>query len=284
MVVMGPAPPVPAHAQGAIRGNPLAPHRDRATEAPRGRAPPVPRAPRAAPKAQSAGALTREMRRRPSSCDPTGRSEARRPREGSPFSTISKCDSERSHLRVASLQREVHSVENQVSFMGPARPDCEAAKKDHSRGHRLGQEYEANSGVPWQPPRLPQDQHKSAGRSHTLRNENQAADQALEWGPSALPGAGPREYVARVNMLAREEKELAGAGEYLPGAARNAAPIAADGVHGRRNIMNREFASEQSKEMPRAAGYHGDVPTYGRASKLSRENPGGFLPKDADRR
>lgn len=275
MVVMGPAPPVPAHAQGAIRGNPLAPHHDRATEAPRGRAPPVPRAPRAAPKKQSAGALTKEMQRRPASCDPIGRSEARRPRESSPFSTIS----ERGHLRVSSLQREVQAVENQVSFMGPARP-ISAGKKDHSRGHKLGQEYEANSGVPWQPPRLPQES-KPAARSNTLRNEQEAADQSFEWAPSAMPVVGG--CAARVNALAREEKELAG--EYLPGAARNAAPIAGDGAHGRRNIMNREFEKGgQSREMPRAAGFNGDVPTYGRASKLSRENPGGFRPKEADRR
>merc|ERR1712045_1027232 len=96
-------------------------------------------------------------------------------------------------------------------------------------------------------------------------------DQALERAPCVLPGQGS---VARVSAFVREEKELAG--EFLPGAARNAAPIAADGVHGRKNVMHREFKTHQSTDMPRAVGHNGDVPSFSRNAGLERENPRGF--------
>lgn len=271
MVAFGPTPAVPAHAQ---RGNPLLPKRDTAAEAShRGPAPPVPRAPRAQPKAQSAGALTREWRRS-SSVDVSTRSETRRPREGSPFSTLSASSSD--FKRVSSLTREVNAPENQRFEMGPCRPPS-AERRDHKRNHLLQQENEANVGIPWGPTPAASSQDRPSGerdraRKNTLGNEHKAADQALEWAPTsglARPSGG-----ARVNQLEREEKALVG--EFLSGAARNASKSGGDGLYGRKNIIAREFTSEQSVDMPRASRQEGVVPGYNRQAKLERENPVGF--------
>lgn len=278
MVTFGPAPPVAAHAQ---RGNPLQPKRDASVEASRSRVPPVPRAPRAVPKAQSAGALTREYRR-PGSADPFNRSETRRPREGSPFSTLSGASAgsgsggfPEQHRRVSSLRREVNLVENQQFEMGPHRPGSAGRRSgDHSRGHVLASETEANRGMPWQPPVESKDVAKSAARRNHLRHEQLDADQALEWVPSAATGRPPSGERGRVRALQREEKEAVG--EFLAGAARNASAAGGDGVYGKKNIMSREFTSNQSVDMPQASGHQGAVPSYGRNAKLQRENPVGF--------
>jgi len=269
MVAMGPAPLIPAHAQ---RGNPMQARRE---EAPRGRAPPVPRAPRAAPKKQSAGAFTSEWRRA-GSADPL----SRRSRETSPFSNVGgsiigspsgDLEPLQQHRRVASLQRDRDSTENQQFEMGPRRP-LSRDRRDHSRAHILGSEAEANRGMPWAAPKDEvRKEGGNAARRHQLRHEQQEADQALEWVPSSAAAAPTGGF--RVNALAREEKEQFG--EFLPGAARNASAAGAEGVYGKKNIMAREFTSNQSVDMPRARGGNGDVPSYQRCAKLERDNPAG---------
>lgn len=281
MVAFGPAPSVPAHAQ---QGNPMAPRRDRSIEAgPRGRAPPVPRAPRAAPKAQSAGALARDMWSRRPGSGPASRSESRRPREESPFSTI--CE----HRRVSSLTREVNAPENQRFEMGPQRSGrpASADRRDYKRGHVLGQENTANgTGMPWSSSNteeLAAQQQgepavRNAARRHTLRHERQAADQKLEWAPVPAMHPGGEGSHGIVNAFKREEKEAIG--EFLPGAARNAPPGFAD-QHGRRNVLNRETSTHQSLDAPQPSGFDGEVPSYGRKGKLVRENPVGFASGNA---
>jgi len=267
---------VPAHSQ---KGNPLAIGRDSKDEVVRrGPNPPVPRAPRAAPKAQSAGALARDLwSRRPSSgnlSNVSRTSEQRRPREESPFSQIS---AQQQHRRVACLSREKEMAENQAFEMGPRKRP--SSRTDYSRGHILGKEIEANNGIPFGPEKSQDDGQapRPAARRHTLRHEQQAAEQALEWVPERHPG-GQRTDHARVSTLKREEGEPY---DFLPGASRRAASAAvanAEGNHARRNMLQRELTSIQSIDMPQTSGnsVDGAVPHYGRVGSLVKENPAGF--------
>jgi len=268
-------PNIPAHANNS---NPLVPKRDRAVEAGhRGPAPPVPRAPRAAPRSQSSGALARDTwSRRPGSNGSNTRSADGDAQPGQI----------REHRRVSMLCREKESVENQCFEMGPQKRSSSTPRRDFSRGHVLAGEAVANRGIPWLP--VPEQASELAGeknvaRRHTLLHEQQSADQFLEWAPSLAGYGGPRggdvDY-ARINKLKRESSEPF---EFLPGAARNA-PIGASKLfHGRKNVLTREQSSGQSIDMPRASGIElgGAVPSYCRDNRLQRENPLGFTLRGA---
>jgi len=237
--------------------HPLEPRRDRSVEATHRKAPPVPRAPRAKPKANSAGALARDMWR-PSSA--TRSSEERRPREDSPFS----------FARVSKLTRERESVENQRIEVGPPKlPD----KTDHKRSHSLGQAIQANQGIPWSDlPPTGLQAGKDPARRNTLKHEFLAADQDLEWVPKVeckAPGG-------RMDALAREQRADEESREWSLGVrGPDHAPTAGcdnPGYHGRRNVICREM-QEHTTDMPRASGCVPDsgVPAYGRKSVLARE-------------
>lgn len=277
MVSFGRAPSVPAH---AARGNPLAPKRDRDVEAgPRGPAPPVPRAPRAAPKAQSAGALSREWSRRASSesraCLPMAR-------EDDSLSAATAAAAQSGiHRRVSALSREVNAPEHQQFEMGPAKRPPSAPRRDFSRGHVLGAEGVANKGIPWAPSPAPgatadgdDPEARQVGRRHILKHERYAADQALEWVPSQAnlirAALGKDADHSRISAFKKEDGE---AFDFLHGAIRNAPEVLGDKFHGRRNVLTREQSSMQSLDMPRASGYQGAVPSYARDGRLARENP-----------
>mmetsp|Transcript_74897 Transcript_74897/g.207362 ORF Transcript_74897/g.207362 Transcript_74897/m.207362 type:complete len:248 (-) Transcript_74897:155-898(-) len=234
-------------------------------EAHRGPAPPVPRAPRAAPKAQSAGALNRDMwSRRPGSA-----SRSCLPRDESP------CAQGGEHRRVAALNREVELKENQAFEMGPQRRPPTAPRRDFSRGHALGKEGALNKGMPWAPTaetdHADPEQAPNAARRSVLRHEMQAADQALEWVPKN--GARARSMDAEYGRINAFKKADGEAFDFLPGAHKNASvPI---GVlnRGRRNVLMREHSSLQSLEGPRANSFDGGVPYFARDNRLARENP-----------
>merc|ERR1712039_620077 len=122
---------------------------------------------------------------------------------------------------------------------------------------------------------------RNAARRHTLRHEQQSAEQALEWAPDVAGIVGLRGADAdhsRVSKLAREASEPF---EFLPGAARSASLGVGKLYHGRRNVLKKEFSSEQSIDMPRASGHLGAVPSYCRDNRLTRENPLGFTLRGA---
>jgi len=184
------------------------------------------------------------------------------------------------HRRVASLNRELESAENQGFEMGPSRrPSSGSNRTDFSRGHALGKETAANVGIPFGPGQPAQasvgggDTPRNNARKSTLMQERQAADQGLEWVPSAA-ALGKKDF----SRLKAQRKEEGESYDFLPGAARNAVSAAtgSDGDHGRRNVLNRELSSIQSIDMPRNSGNDGAVPSYGRAAALARENPVGF--------
>lgn len=251
MVAFGKAPAIPAH-----DGNhPLGGRRDREMEKPHEKAPPVPRAPRAPPRANSAGAFKRDAFTRPDNSVAKA-SELRRPREESPFA------------RVSALTRERESVENQIFEMGPRRRPSSAPKVDFKRAHILGQERQCNDGIPWgagkdddadKPQRNP-------ARRLTLQRENQAADQGLEWVPEvARPiGAGAAASAAdfcRVNVLAREQATSVLDVQPMP-----------TKDFGRRNVLKRESFTGASINTPMPSGYEaGCVPVYGRKQVLTRD-------------
>jgi len=256
---------VPAHE----KGNPILPRPDRTTEAPRLKVPPVPRAPRAKPRTQSAGALMREMRTQPNSSrsgTPTKSSELRRPREDSPFG----------HARVSTLTRERGAAENQRFEMGPA-PRVESVdRSDYARGHILKKDFDVNNGMPWSQPKE-QDKAAGAGRRSTLQHERKAADQALEWVPESAAGMnlGGLGYHGRVNVVRREQTDAAQTFEMAPGLqANNAVSSAAmaGGNYGRKYVMARERRRADSVDCPRAVSMDTeDGPSFRRRNILVRE-------------
>jgi len=261
MVAFGPVPTAPAHAK-----NPLIPKLDRSTEAQRGPAMPVPRAPRAAAKAQSAGALARA-------------SWSRRPSSDSCLHRRDCHDGDGKHIfehrRISSLTREVDAVDNQCFEMGPKK--SVDGRKDFKRGHLLGVECKGAVGMPWKPPSgiadaETVDELVSRARKNTLLNEKHAAEQGLEWVPNGLSGI-PAFNIdsdhSRVSTLAREDKE---AFEFLPGAGRNAYNPPSDGRHGRKNLLVRESQKADSVQMPQASNHDASgVPQFGRKAHFAKE-------------
>lgn len=273
----GGVPRLPAHETG----NPILPRRDRAMEGGRSKVPPVPRAPRAKPRSQSAGALTRALKsnQEPLRCStPTRSSEQRHPNEGSPFS----------HARVNMLARERDSAENQVFEMGPKGRSTSVERTDFIRGQgRLGtQDCRANQGMPWTVPKEEDDPaNRVAARRHTLRHEQKAADQSLEWVPreaiaSRPPSSDAARSRGRVNVHSREVGGAQQSLEFAPAVQAATAQAAADAkYHGRINVLKREVSKhDEYVEAPRQTGItaDSDVPAYGRRTLLARENPVGY--------
>lgn len=242
--------------------HPLAARRDKDVEATRQKAPPVPRAPRAPPRANSAGALCRDVwSRRPSSREapcPAKPSEERRRHEESPFA------------RISALTRERDAVENQVFEMGPLRRAI--SKDDFHRAHVLGQEVQKNDGVPWAS-RKDSDEPRVVARRQTLHRESQAADQGLEWVPEvarpAVPanGVGAADY-SRINLLAREQAQASIETQALMKAKE---PLSS-GNHGRREVLKRE--SDATLNLPEPTGFEGGAPVYGRRRMVSQATAG----------
>jgi len=247
----------------------LEPSCDRSLDTRRGPPPPVPRAPRAKPRANSAGALARDQwgstrgRSVPSSArsteDPLGRS-----REASPFATFA---------RVSLLNRERDSVECQQMEMGP-RKKIEK-RTDFSKGHALGKGIEANSGIPWSSRRPEEIQARDPARRNVLEQERVLADQALEWAPKVELGpcaVGRRNELLRENVEAEESREWGfGKRNRYCGQAPTG-PGAETGYHGRRDILARE-QQDESTDMPGrtaavAEGSGSAVPSYHRRSML----------------
>lgn len=261
---LGPAPHASAHAQA----HPLGPRRDREAECRRPPVPAVPRTRRAMPKANSAGALTKDTYSKSSSLasTPTKSSEYRRPREDSPFT----------HARVHSLGRERDSAENQVFEMGPAKALPTSILTDHSLGHVLGQQDNGRMGMPWKPSKEKDEINRDPARRNTLQHERLKANQEFEWTPGVAACAAPEGadvgYHGRMNMLKREELMSEQQGSNLPGGRSSSLPP--DQGYGRRNIMAREQAY-QSIEMPLAVGVEpgSDVPFFGRRDILHKEQP-----------
>lgn len=205
--------------------HPVGPRCDRVADASRPPVPPVPRAVRAKPKANSRGYLARESQRdspHVELCDrsvtPVSQcSETRRPREESPFT----------YARKHSLSRERSDRDNQAFEMGPSRRNAEE-RKDFRRftGARAGScPPPTDSGVDEdgefvtqvrRMARAPcggeadiEDPVKQHARRRTLQNERVAADQGLEWiqqSAKASVGAAPAELPshARRSRLDRE--------------------------------------------------------------------------------
>jgi len=261
--------------QAAKPRHTLDPHRDRSLDARRGPPPPVPRAPRAKPRANSAGALARDQwgstrgHSMPSSArsteDPLGRS-----REASPFATFA---------RVSLLSRERDSVECQQMEMGPRKKLD--GRKDFSRGHALGKGIEANTGIPWSSRPPEEIQARDPARRNVLEQERRLADQVLEWAPKVELGpcaVGRRNELMRENTEAEESREWGfGKRNRWCGQAPTG-PGAEVGYHGRRDILARE-QQDESTDMPgrtslaAAEGSGSGVPSYHRRSMLPPPQP-----------
>lgn len=257
---LGPVPRVPAHASLGCK---LGPRPDRAIEAVRATAPPVPRAPRAKARANSCGALAKAAKLVSedalnifgAGATPTRSSELRRPREESPFV----------FARVNKLDRERDEIENQAFTFGPRRSIVPELREDYGRGHILGREIERNIGVPMGDIAPAMPEMKEPARRNNLQRERQDADQQLEWASAPAPKVQAR---GRRNVLSREEAE--GALECpsvrpVPGAAVSSGAV---GSHNRRNILRREQVQEESFPTPRGAG-----DGYGKRNLLIRECP-----------
>lgn len=252
------------------------PRRDRAVEDGRSRNPPVPRAPRAKPRANSCGALSREARKDSANTSLSSissrTSENRRPHAESPFSYATS-----GHARVNSLSREKHAVENQVFEMGPRiRSSSLDRREDYQRGHWLAKEHEGYQGMPWTQPQEKDEDVLPKARRRTLHHEHMAADQALEWVPkeaAKLPKDQDSESRchARVNVCRREMGNAAQTLEMNPmvqvSSLNEASAAVGAQYHGRRNILARETA-EESNEAPIAHGYNDAVPNYSRKTQL----------------
>jgi len=262
-MAFGKAPCIPAH----HGGNPLLPRRDRTLEAAKSRNPPVPRAPRAKPRANSLGALSRELKKGSENSSaystPSRLSESRRPAAESPFS----------YARVHLLNREQNAVENQVFEMGPhARSSSVDHRNDFQRGPRLGQER--NQGMPWEQPKEKDGLPLPKARRWTLLHEQLAADPSIEAHRAQAKGDQDSEIRnhGRVHVYAREVGNAHQALEIAPmvqvcGLQADTVP-AVERYHGRRNILARETA-EDSTDGPTASSFAGDgAPSYGRRSRL----------------
>lgn len=276
MSKFGPTPATGAHA----RGNPLLPKRDLSVEAGHRPMPPVPRTRRAPERKNSAGAFARAAYERPDSHGSVGStrsSEQRRPSGESPFA------------RVSHLSRERESSENQRFEMGPGPRAKPVGEQDHSRGHILGRETEhQEGGMPWQRGHDEESEDRSKGpaaRRSVLRAEQQAADQGLEWVPSACrkPPRRPDGVAdeqerthGRRNELARERVAADEAASAFPSLAAGAG--LGPQSHGRRQVLQREEQKVgHAPALPSCLpGEHGTVPaeavpSYGRRNLLERE-------------
>lgn len=250
----------------------MLPRRDRSLSVSRSKAPPVPRAPRAATKPQSAGALARDMwsgRKSPADGTTISRpSEQRRPREESPFA------------RINMLSRERDCADNQEIEVGPSRrrPDRPAsADRGFQRGHVLGKESNACAGIHWSQVSSGEEVPRDADgrvrpRRQVLQREIQDAKQDMEFAPQAVKGYGEaaaasdRDF-SRRNTLAREEAKAAD--ESHPDKAQAAGK--ADGYHGRRNVLTRECAKDgETLNMAKPSGVeaNGGAPIYNKRNSL----------------
>lgn len=254
-------------------GNPILPRRDKDCQEAKSRNPPVPRAPRAKPRANSVGALSRALQKDSanSSLSSLGSrlSESRRPAAESPFT----------YARVNCLNREKTAAENQVFEMGPRiRSSSLDRREDFARGQALAKETAMNQGMPWSQPKEEDDALVPKARRRTLHHEQQAADQALEWVPKeAATQKGDQDHDsrshARVNNYAREVLNAAQTLEMSPmvqisGFGSKAAAAVGPQYHGRMNVLARETA-EDSSEAPVVSGFvNGGVPSYNRKSML----------------
>lgn len=188
---------------------------------------------------------------------PTRSSEARRPREESPFT----------YARVNSLNRETYDAANQNFEMGPMRA-VSIPRGDYNRSHALGQEVEINAGMPWTTPS--EEPSKPGGpRQNHLDRETKASEQRMEWGPQiSLSNEAGVSHLRR-NTLQREEKEDQGLN--MPGMRERGAERPASRDNRRSNVLKNEDSSLQTLNMPSASGYTaGGVPSYGRKAMLPR--------------
>lgn len=236
----------------------------------------MPRAPRAKPRANSVGALSREAKKDSANSSFNSicsrNSENRRPTNESPFT----------HARVHLLQRERNCVDNQVFEMGPKFRSSSLDRRDnYERGHALAKENSVNEGMPWCKPKEEIESYQPKERRSTLQRERKAADQVLEWVPSICQvaktdGESEVRSHARVNINAREVGNAAQTLEMAPGVqicrlqelASESHAAVGPRYHGRKNVMARQFA-EDSSECPIASGFADEgVPTYNRKSLL----------------
>jgi len=250
-----------------VSDNPFMPRRDRSSSATRSKAPPVPKAPRAAQKPNSAGALTNEHKRvSPASSGYTAgmvpkSSEERRPREESPFA------------RISMLSRERESNENQEIEVGPARrrserppsgPTSSSEQPDFRRGHVLGKETNAQGGIHWSSVTTGEEPAREPARRQVMQREFQDATQGFEWlGEAAKPLPLAHRDHSRKSTLAREQAAAADEGhpDHVPASKANA-------NFGRRSVLSRENA-EVSGSMAKISGTEeGGAPIYRRRSSL----------------
>mmetsp|Transcript_102187 Transcript_102187/g.288665 ORF Transcript_102187/g.288665 Transcript_102187/m.288665 type:complete len:283 (-) Transcript_102187:180-1028(-) len=257
--------------------------------------PPVPRARRAAPRSQSAGALARDVWSR--------RHHTRNCAEAAADLAKDAAGSDTSFARVHQLDREKEALENQEFRFGPPRR-APSVGPVHARKHSIDRESETNVGMPWalQRTTVPA-REQDAGRRHVLKKEAEAAFQAFEFDPHGSLRKASRERCAggshgRVALMEREQ-----AGEHRllvnanvatrtvstsslaadTSADRGAQTPASGREHsapanfGRRNVLMRE-GKTQSLDMPRASGAESNgLPTYGRKRVLHATPPSAAL-------
>lgn len=250
-----------AGARGCV--HPIGPRRDCMADASRPPVPPVPRAPRAKPKASSTrGTMAREGRKEnphveisdkaSSSTSLSQCSEARRPREDSPFA----------YARKHELSRERTSKENQGFEMGPPRIHSEEQRANHRRFPRAG------SCPPLRdqkPTIVPNGCTKNAdelegvsdelllkrhARRHTLQHERETATQTVEWSSERDVGMSSH---ARRQVLERENS-------------------VADAS--RQQTFARVIARDSSSPPILNTGSSAEVATHKRKSMLVREQAG----------
>lgn len=229
----------------------LLPKRDRMLESEHGKAPPVPRAPRAPVKPHSAGALAKATwSRRPSEGHLTVHSENRRPSGDSPFA------------RINWLKREQECPENQAIEVGPARrAESTVADQDFRRGHILGAEVSSFKGIHWSKVSNYEANDRPLIRKSLLK-EMQEAPQHLEWLHAPPPSVYEERDYSRRNVLAREAKE---------DEDRHLDQRQGSGTgYGRRNVLNREVAKDgDTVNMPRPAAVEaGGAPVFARPRTL----------------
>jgi len=243
----GPSPGVYAHATVARtpREVSLAPRRDRDQEKTRSSVPPVPRAPRAKPRASSFGVLAKKL------WSNKGYTQGDYSLENSGFQQ-QRDERPAVYARKNNLQRELDTVENQGFQIGP-RMVCAENKLDFSRNHTLGKEIECQKGgVPLGD--LENDSLsillQNPARRNTLHHERSAADQTLDFHPTvssmtvADKTAQNRDR-GHKNTISRELKSMAAEIECFKGA---------DGAanHARRSVLKREVIA--NAPTPRALG------------------------------